>query len=68
MAGMLSGNNFSAKVNDAFTFVPSLVIICKKNQLDLYEFTPQEKKKTKTMYSVRYIVSIVSSVMDFHSF
>lgn len=47
MAGMLSGNNFSAKVNDAFTFVPSLVIICKKNQLDLYEFTPQEKKKNK---------------------
>lgn len=46
MAGMLSGNNFSAKLNYAFTFVPSHVIICKENRLDLFEFTPQEKNKT----------------------
>lgn len=68
---MLSGNNLSAKLNDAFTFVPSHVIICKENRLDLFEFTPQIKrkiKKTKTTYSVGYIVSLVSSVMDFHSF
>lgn len=68
MAGMLSGNNFSAKLNYAFTFVPSHVIICKENRLDIFEFTPREKNKTKTTYSVRYIVSPVSSVMDFHSF
>lgn len=44
MAGMLSGNNFSAKLNDAFTFVPSPVIICKENGLDLFEFTPRDEK------------------------
>lgn len=46
LAGMLSGKFFSAKLNDVlvFTFVPSIVIICKKNRLDILEFTPRDEK------------------------